>query len=139
MLPFNFNCIANHLVKPPTKNNFSNQICPDKFVAEMFYNTANQSWDWRNNYVYTNQVGRRNINYTGIGFENCILIILESPHFDEYDTITHRAKGPAVGSTGKLFEQHFLSIINGNNNVITLNQNLTYNIIFVNSVQYQAS
>ena len=139
MLPFNFNCIANHLAKPPTKNNFSNQICPDQFVAEIFYNAANQKWEWYSNYVYISQMGRKNINYTGVGFENCILIVLESPHFDEYDTVTHQAKGPAIGSTGKLFEQHFLSIINSNNNVITLNQNLTYNIIFVNSVQYQAS
>lgn len=139
MLPFNFSCITNHLTKPSTKNNFSNQLCPDQFVAMLSYDANKKHWDWLTNYIYANQTGRININYGSVDLKNCILVVLESPHFDEYDAISHQAKGPAVGSTGKMFEKHFLSIINGKNNLIKLNQNLTYNIIFVNSVQYQAS
>ena len=140
MSPINFNSIANDLNVPNSKNNFSNQLCPDQYVGEIIYNAAIQEWAWAANYICTNQAGRMNIDYTGVGYKNCILIILESPHFDEYDTNTHQAKGPAMGLTGKLFEKHFLSIINGiNNNNLVLDKDLTYNIIFVNSVQYQAS
>ena len=42
MFPINFNCIVNNLKKPITKNNFSNQLCPDQFVAKIYYNPINE-------------------------------------------------------------------------------------------------
>ena len=140
MLPINFNSIQNNLTPPIGRNNFSNQLCSDQNVAQIKFCTVFNRWVWQRCYITSNQLSRIDIDYSQNNTDsNCILIVLESPHFDEYDTITHQAKGPAVGSTGKLFEQHFLSIINCNKNIINLNRDLTYDIIFVNSVQYQAS
>ena len=68
------------------------------------------------------------------------MVVLESPHFDEYDMNTHQAKGPAHGVTGRLFEKWFLHIFNRNFKIFaTLDKNLIYTVVFINSVQYQSS
>ena len=138
MLPINFNSIQNNLTPPIGRNNFSNQLCSDQNVAQIKFCTVFNRWVWQRCYITSNQLSRIDIDYSQNNTDsNCILIVLESPHFDEDDTITHQAKGPAYGTTGKWFEKNFLNILNNSN--VVLDKNLIYDIIFINSVQYQAS
>ena len=138
MLPINFNSIPNNLSPPNGRNNFSAQLCPDQNVAQIKFDQTTSLWTWKQCFITFNQSSRIDIDYSQNNTNrNCILIILESPHFDEYDTITHQAKGPAYGTTGKWFEKNFLNILNNSN--VVLDKNLIYDIIFINSVQYQAS
>lgn len=126
---------------PAGKNNFSRELCPDQYVGKIEYNINNDIWQWKICNISENQNLRINVDYskrpTG---SNYILIVLESPHFDEYDTIMHHAKGPACGSTGILFQKWFLRILNKNTNVLSsLNKTSVYMVVFINSVQYQTS
>lgn len=72
--------------------------------------------------------------------KNNILIILESPHKDEYDE-DFKPLSPAKGATGYAFSKYFLShalpILK--NLGMHLNNNQTYGVCFVNPVQYQTS
>lgn len=138
MLPINFNSIPNNLSPPSGKNNFSAQLCPDQNVAQIKFDHTTSLWTLKQCYITFNQSSRIDIDYSQNNTDrNCILIILESPHYDEYDTITHQANGPAFGTTGNLFEKYFLKILNNSN--VVLDKNLIYDIVFINSVQYQAS
>lgn len=82
------------------------------------------------------------IDYSKKYLGNFILFILESPHKEEYNKATHVALGPAQGDTGKLFRKHILDILNSSNGAsssITLNPSETYNLVFINAIQYQCS
>ena len=138
MLPLNFNSIPNNLSPPNGRNNFSAQLWPDQNVAQIKFDQTTSLWTWKQCFITFNQSSRIDIDYSQNNTNrNCILIILESPHFDEYNTLTHQANGPAYGTTGNLFEQFFLKILNNSN--VVLDKKLIYDIIFINSVQYQAS
>lgn len=66
------------------------------------------------------------------------MIILESPHVNEYDPITKAAIGPAMGKTGCNFEKYFDTIIK-NSKIYNSICNSYYDIVLINSVQYQCS
>ena len=66
-----------------------------------------------------------------------IVIILESPHVDEFDS-NGKAKGPAQGKTGDFFDIYFEQLLKQSiiSNIIGTS---THAVVFVNSVQYQCS
>ena len=84
MLPINFNSIQNNLSPPSSKNNFSNQLCSDQNIAQIKFDVASNLWTWKQCYITFNQSSRIDIDYSQNNTDrNCVLIILESPHFDE--------------------------------------------------------
>ena len=95
--------------------------------------------------------GRTHINidygYDALGNSACfnikldtIVIILESPHTDEYVYVNGilAPKGPLVGSWGN-FEQYFHAAIQGSALNSYISNTKVYNIAFVNAIQYQCS
>ncbi|MFD1009508.1 hypothetical protein [Oceanisphaera ostreae] len=58
----------------------------------------------------------------------CVVMILESPHIDEFTN----SLGPAKGQTGKLIRAHFLQV-NG------LSEYINHGLILMNAVQNQCS
>lgn len=71
---------------------------------------------------------------------NNILVILESPHKDEYDE-NFKPIAPANGATGKNFSKYFISQVLPilSSLGLTLCNKKTYSICFVNPVPFQAS
>jgi len=129
----------NTLTAPTTKkNNFSTGICPDDTIAKI--ENHDNSWRFAHN---SNKIGQPAtmtsvIDYANLVKGNYILFILESPHYWEYDKIEHTCLGPAQGETGIQTDSHLLEAIN-TSTVLSLKPELVYSIIFLNSVQYQAS
>lgn len=66
-----------------------------------------------------------------------IVIILESPHVDEFYA-NGTAKGPAQGKTGNRFDKYFERLLH-ESSVSRVIGTTTHAIVFVNSVQYQCS
>ncbi len=104
--------------------------CPDQVVGEL--NDGKFK-------VYKNRI---DINYVIKGGVNNqlispIVVILESPHKDEYDPITLQALGPAMGVTGVNFKTYFDTLLNGKwKNVLKKGQ---HSIVLFNAVQFQCS
>ena len=67
-----------------------------------------------------------------------IVIILESPHKDEFDTITSMALGPAMGKTGDNLKAHFDFAIQ-NSSIYQFLLGASHDIVLVNAIQYQCS
>lgn len=72
---------------------------------------------------------------------NYIVLVLESPHYCEFDVNSHVPLGPAQGSSGRNINKYLLSIINNPRNVIYSNLHTRTNclIVLINAVQYQMS
>lgn len=73
-----------------------------------------------------------------------IVVILESPHKDEFSLLSNgqwSANGPAFGKTGDLFEDKFESVFSESQSYQNwqLANNATYDVILINSVQFQCS
>lgn len=67
-----------------------------------------------------------------------IVVILESPHIDEYCKCCGDPIGPAQGSTGNLFDGHFSETIK-HSSIYPSICNGIHAVVFVNAVQYQCS
>lgn len=69
-----------------------------------------------------------------------IIIILESPHKQEYCKVNngYRALGPAMGRTGCLFKNKFATLIQ-HSSISNVISNAPHDVVFVNAVQYQCS
>lgn len=66
---------------------------------------------------------------------NSIVILLESPHQQEYDYNNFAVKGPAQGKTGELIELEIVEILEN----IDLPENAEIKIILINPIPYQTS
>ena len=73
---------------------------------------------------------------TGNLLKKTVVIVLESPHKSEYHN--NIPQGPARGNTGKLFNNKINSLIQGSRIYPSIN-NGTYDVLFINSVQFQCS
>ncbi|MDU4787622.1 MAG: hypothetical protein E6441_12865 [Clostridium sp.] len=113
--------------------------CPDHKVATIKWN--DNKLKFGEDYILKEK--RKNsieeINIKEKGNNKRIVVILESPHNDEFnDDIT----GPALGVTGKKFEKYFLEIFNdyiNKSNPRILNKDDECEIILMNAIQYKAS
>lgn len=68
--------------------------------------------------------------------KNVIAIILESPHVCEFK---NSVNVPAMGSSGRLFFAHFDSLFSSSSLCKQISLNKNYDMVFVNSIQYQTS
>ena len=132
--------------------NFVN--CPDQFVATITVGSEdipsvkfdkkvevkNSENDTKGTAYYYERISVD--DYTPDKTENIIIVILESPHNDEYckEHGEKIPKGPAYGKTGANFNKYFLLLLR--NAIIDKKIVLKsghYEIIFMNGIQYQCS
>lgn len=108
--------------------------CPDQFCGEL------------RNGTFIANIKRVDINYVMNGktksisnsLRNPVVVLLESPHKDEYDSITQTALGPCMGRSGDNFRKKFDVLIKGSSMFNKL-QTLTCDIVLFNTIQYQCS
>ena len=119
------NIVPNAMVTAP---------CPDQSCGEL------------RNGIFVANIKRVDIDYVMNGktksisnsLRNPVVILLESPHKDEYDSITHMALGPCMGRSGDNFRKKFDALIKGSS-IFNQLQNLTCDIVLFNTIQYQCS
>ncbi len=135
LLNFNF---ASHIQQNIQNNStpINNNACPDQLVGYLDKGIFHPDKTRTNiDYLLTN-------NYYSINnsIQRKIVVILESPHTNEYDPITGQALGLALGKTGKLFAEHFSSALKNSKKFRALSSsNNKLAVVLINSVQYQCS
>ena len=91
-------------------------------------------------------IKRKNIFYATKGIQKIvaypklvspIVIVLESPHKDEY-TESGSAKGPAMGKSGERFQQNFQELIKAKD-IQSMIKTGVHDVILINAVQYQCT
>ncbi len=135
-----------------TYTNFSNECCPDQVVGKMDGGKLTEEERQDIDYTFENgkYLARKNVilkngkNKTR-KLEKPVVIILESPHRDEFEYDKSKepyeaisAKGPAMGKTGKRFFEKFLELVK-KSEIYRKIETGTHDIVFMNSIQYQCS
>lgn len=122
-------------------SNYSEKPCPDQVVGIIEKDSTN--------FIFLNYCSTKSNKYQPVFQrlevskckelnENVIVIVLESPHIDEYDPDTKKPIGPAYGKTGDLINKHLIGILNSEPRIRTL-KNGSYDLILVNAIQHQCS
>ena len=124
----------------------SKDICNDNLIGIIKYDD-NDQWKLDKNYI-SKKDRLANENKDKILIDNIlenksnnkrIIIILESPHKDEYIIKENKCIGyPAMGQTGISIKKYLQNIIN-NKLIDELDSQYEYDIILMNSIQYQTS
>lgn len=120
--------------------------CPDNYVgsATIVNNSVKSSNLW---FCHNLRINNHHIVSERIGLEGSkksykiIVIILESPHIDEYDKAKCKiAPAPALGTTGCNLDDGFVDTLN---DFMTTNEGMIedsiYKVILMNAVQFQCS
>ena len=121
------------------------QLCPDQIVASIKNNGDEFIWSKK---IETKQskkkkntkiklFKRKNIKKGSNIPNNIILLILESPHTDEFPG--NKINGPAFGQTGKNINDKFIEMLNNSSIKDILPQKEICKIIIVNAIQYACS
>lgn len=117
--------------------------CPDQLVAKISFNSKARKFKFTNKMRTINDAqGMERINFEESENKevNAIIILLESPHTDEYkDGVP---VGPANGKTGENINKYLTDILNEavTSKVITLySKAKKYDLILMNAIQYQCS
>jgi hypothetical protein len=108
--------------------------CPDQVVGKIVNGVFNPYLK-RADIVY---VDNNNMVSVTNKLKNPVVIILESPHKNEFDPITKMALGPCMGVSGENFNSFFNSIFH----LSSIYQNIQHavcDVIFLNAIQYQCS
>lgn len=118
--------------------------CPDQYFADLI--NGQLVIRTRENIDYYEKKGTKGTNLVreakgakGTELDNIIVIVLESPHKDEFDK-NGLPLGPAMGKTGDFFirrKKGFVDFISDSGNCSILKEK--YQLVYVNSVQYQTS
>lgn len=119
---------------------YESRTCPDARFARLINGIIHQIPDTSGN---TSTKNRDIVLYSNNGafvvanenLKNVIAIILESPHVDEFANYV----APAMGRTGDYFFSHFNRLFAQSCLYASLSKNIDYDMVFVNSVQYQTS
>lgn len=125
---------------------FSLEPCPDQVVGRLEYDKKQgfifvhdiKTKSHESNFIRTNIDNNYNPNTS-----NVIVLVLESPHKDEYDKFNRiRAIGPAFGHTGENINKYFAYVLN----IALLKQTMRtpekygiYDLVLINAIQYQCS
>lgn len=120
-------------------NQFNTEKCPDQIIGTC--KIGNSGFEFIENLI-PRDVRKNNVkcNIENIkGSSNNILIILESPHKDEYKD--KECIAPALGKTGinlnKKFKSKIDNVIGNLENKVNLNGE--YKLVLVNAIQYPTS
>lgn len=129
------------------QRNYSVQKCQDQIVG-IIKKEENGEYSWEKEIATTQgnsgqEYTRTDVTSKSIGaLEKSygrIIIILESPHDDEYNE-NHMPIGPAYGKTGQNINKYFCEILNDFQKVSGYKlQSQKYYVILVNAIQKQCS
>lgn len=112
------------------------RTCKDNFVATVKY--ENNKWEFeKENILPDKRINNFSDVDVGVKKNKRIVIILESPHKDEYSK-TIPAPAPAMGKTGRNIKEYLLEILDkkiGN----PKDNEKKYDVILMNAIQYQTS
>lgn len=106
-------------------------ICPDNFIGtiENMKPKLNFSISTRKEFTKRNSID----DIINNGYKN-IVMILESPHINEYKYANENFIAPAIGKTGDFLQRYFYACIKS-----CLSHDEKYNVILMNAIQYQCS
>lgn len=135
----------------------SNKACCDNFVGIIKYN-GNDFVSINNNQtsfglqtIKNNSAPQQRKEVDYVKFQSNsnnrkIVVLIESPHIDEFTNLGNVNSGPALGKSGDNFDKNVFNVFNGINNknnlisFLNLNsQQETFDVYFVNAIQYQCS
>ena len=116
------------------KFDIKNEKCEDNLVATVKY--INDEWNFKQNNILSNDriINKQNTIIKG-KVNDRIVIILESPHKDEY---SEQITAPAMGTTGENINKYLLDILN-KKIVKPQSDEKEYDVILMNAIQYQTS
>ncbi|MBE6783601.1 MAG: tetratricopeptide repeat protein [Ruminococcaceae bacterium] len=127
--------------------------CPDQITGEIKVINKNGTFfvEYKKSeniktFVAENNFCRQDDKICTTENDRCVLI-LESPHKAEYETIAgeKQALGPAQGSTGRNIESYFVDLLMTalNNKIIAVdikdNESKTFDLVLMNAIQFQCS
>ncbi len=122
----------------------SERLCDDEIIGLLQF--ENNKYKFSTHKNYKNKIIRSKEEYqrdytSDYSKYKSLVVILESPHLDEFDVIDKNKKiignRPANGKTGERFRKEFEQIIN--NKYSSKLSKGNYFVYLVNSVQYQCS
>ena len=141
-MSFNTTLVYTFTTNTPTGPYFSNSICPDQYLCDIYY--ANHKWNVSNkNLICSRRFSHTNnqnlfVDYPHIPLNNYLILLLESPHIDEYDS-NQNAYGPAQGKTGCNICYYLEDCLNNLRSPIVLNIGIRYRLVLMNAIQFQCS
>ena len=125
--------IQNEILNRINEFSIKSEKCEDNLVATVEY--INDEWKFKQNNILPNdRIAEPNILIKN-KVNDRIVIILESPHKDEY---SKQITAPAMGTTGENINKYLLDILNkkiGNPQI----DKKEYDVILMNAIQYQTS
>ena len=125
--------IQNEILNRINEFSIKSEKCEDNLVATVEY--INDEWKFKQNNILPNdRIAEPNILIKN-KVNDRIVIILESPHKDEY---SKKITAPAMGTTGENINKYLLDILNkkiGNPQI----DKKEYDVILMNAIQYQTS
>lgn len=112
--------------------------CHDNYVGYFKNNVATSSsenlWFTRDlREKHAEDIGLTENKLRKMHNDKVILVVLESPHVDEYNGVCSVAPAPALGMTGNMLERYFTELISD------YVGDEKYHVILGNAVQYQCS
>ena len=129
-------------------NNFRNKKCPDEFIGFINKDKVKDKYVYFQREDYERQIvfPEKLFSYcckNEIEFDDVIVIILESPHIDEFFGFSIHVFGenipcysrPANGTTGQNLRKYLSDVISSE---IKLDKDL-YPVILLNAINYQCS
>jgi|LGVE01.1.fsa_nt_gb hypothetical protein len=132
-------CENNEINDCVQKENINMVVCEDNFVGTLKINNKKII---NGNLWFARQEREKHIDLIhktdGV---NCktIVLILESPHVEEYKSKFNYKPAPALGSTGLSLKQHFIKILDDFMTTDMTIEDGEYHIILANAIQYQCS
>lgn len=115
--------------------------CPDQWVGDVKHSVDGFQYIAECNKDFSHRTNLSLIPEK-LAHENIILIILESPHIDEYKTDSEGnfiAIGPANGATGRSLRAHLNTATIEISKQIQSNPHRKYHLFLMNAIAYQCS
>ena len=125
--------IQNEILNRINEFSIKSEKCEDNLVATVEY--INDEWKFKQNNILPNDIIAEPNILIKNKVNDRIVIILESPHKDEY---SKQITAPAMGTTGENINKYLLDILNkkiGNPQI----DKKEYDVILMNAIQYQTS
>ncbi len=121
--------------------NIDEELCPDNYVGYISVNencdNLNVSCSKRLKFKNRNSISESDIKQYKSGGNKIIVLVLESPHKDEYEKLSGNGIiAPALGTTGERIQKCLKCILAEPG---ILEKNTIYHIILMNAIQYGCS
>lgn len=115
---------ANKVINPA--NPFYNKKVYDAVYDSIHYDSNTSKWVWTHQTRLNGSISNGNV----------IIVVLESPHVDEFNS---KGNGTYPLINDSSFRSHFIQGLCNSKNLPNLNKQNTYYIYLMNAIQYQCS